>query len=325
VLASLSVDLDDLWSYLRVHGDPRWESLPSYLHVVVPRVLERFSVRSLSATFFLVGQDCEVAENASVLASIPRAGHEIGNHSFHHETWLHLKSLDEIRTEVRRAENAIHTATGVRPSGFRGPGYSLSRNVLRALVEAGYHFDASTFPSVIGPLARAYYLATTKLEGEERERRKALFGTWRDGLKPLAPHRLLVHGGAILELPVTTHPDFRTPFHMSYIIYVAGFSRVAALAYWRNALSACLRLGVEPSVLLHPLDFLGPEEAPNLSFFPGMGMPASRKLEILSACLDALQDRFEVVPIGRYAARVMQRPDLRSEEPKFAGVAAGGG
>ena len=37
--ASLSLDLDNLWSYLKVHGDPSWEGFPSYLDLVVPRVL----------------------------------------------------------------------------------------------------------------------------------------------------------------------------------------------------------------------------------------------------------------------------------------------
>ena len=38
--ASLSLDLDNQWSYMKTHGDPGWESLPSYLALVVPRVLD---------------------------------------------------------------------------------------------------------------------------------------------------------------------------------------------------------------------------------------------------------------------------------------------
>jgi hypothetical protein len=37
--ASLSLDLDNQWSYMKTHGDAGWESFPSYLDVVVPRVL----------------------------------------------------------------------------------------------------------------------------------------------------------------------------------------------------------------------------------------------------------------------------------------------
>lgn len=88
--ASLSLDLDNLWSYLKIHGDPGWESLPSYLDVAVPRILAFLAERGLSITFFVVGQDAEREENREALASIAAAGHEIGNHSFHHDSWLHL-------------------------------------------------------------------------------------------------------------------------------------------------------------------------------------------------------------------------------------------
>ena len=36
-IASLSLDLDNKWSYLKTHGDPGWESFPSYLGILVPR------------------------------------------------------------------------------------------------------------------------------------------------------------------------------------------------------------------------------------------------------------------------------------------------
>ena len=35
--ASISLDLDNLWSYLKTQGAPGWESYPSYLDQVVPR------------------------------------------------------------------------------------------------------------------------------------------------------------------------------------------------------------------------------------------------------------------------------------------------
>ena len=34
--ASVSLDMDNLWSYQKTHGDPGWEKLPSYLDEVVP-------------------------------------------------------------------------------------------------------------------------------------------------------------------------------------------------------------------------------------------------------------------------------------------------
>src|SRR5215510_14372226 len=159
-LASLSLDLDNKWSYLKTHGDAGWETYPTYLPLVVPRVLDFLRARGLTITFFIVGQDAVRTENRDALGAIAGAGHEIGNHSFKHEPWLHLYSEPEIEEELARAEDAIAVATGVWPDGFRGPGFSLSPAVLRVLARRGYRYDASTFPTILGPLARAYYFLT---------------------------------------------------------------------------------------------------------------------------------------------------------------------
>src|SRR4030065_112277 len=99
--ASLSLDLDNYWSYLKTHGNPAWEPYPSYLATAVPRA---------------------------------------------------------------------------RPRGFRGPGFSISEGVLETLIDLGYRYDASTLPTFIGPIARAYYFRASKLDAEERRRREALVG-----------------------------------------------------------------------------------------------------------------------------------------------------
>src|SRR2546427_7295828 len=124
-IASLSLDLDNKWSYLKTHGDPAWERLPSYLDVVVPRVLDFLRARNLTITVFIVGQDAALDKNRELLRSIAAGGHEIGNHSFHHEPWLHLYSEERSDTELRPAEEHIERATGRRPPGFCGPGVSL--------------------------------------------------------------------------------------------------------------------------------------------------------------------------------------------------------
>ena len=48
--ASLSLDLDNKWSYLKTHGDPDWESFPSYFDLVIPRFLQFFEERDLKIT-----------------------------------------------------------------------------------------------------------------------------------------------------------------------------------------------------------------------------------------------------------------------------------
>jgi peptidoglycan-N-acetylglucosamine deacetylase len=75
-IASLSLDLDNQWSYMKIHGDPNWDQFPSYLDVVIPRTLEMFRELNLTITFFIVGQDAALAKNWSSIRSISLAGHE---------------------------------------------------------------------------------------------------------------------------------------------------------------------------------------------------------------------------------------------------------
>lgn len=301
-IASLSLDLDNKWSYMKTHGDAGWESFPSYLGVVVPRALEILSDRALTITFFIVGQDAALEGNRDPIAQIASAGHEIGNHSFNHEPWLHLYSKPQLVEEFEKTEDALESITGKRPIGFRGPGFSLSPTVLEVLAERGYQYDCSTLPTYIAPLARAYYFFKSEdMSNEEKEKRKKLFGKFSDGFRTLRPHTLNVGEKMLVEIPVTTFPGVKTPIHASYVIYLSTFSKPAARAYWRAALRLCKATGIQPSLLLHPLDFLGAEDAPELKFFPGMNLPTAEKLMILGDILDSYTKAFSVVRMSEHS------------------------
>lgn len=314
--ASLSLDLDDLWTYQRTHGDPDWELRKSYLPRLMPALLDLLDELSCRVTFFVVGADAVVPSNAPYFRMIPARGHEVGNHSFHHECWLQRYTRDEIVHEIEQAENAIVAATGERPRGFRGPGFSWSTVLLEILAERGYTYDASTLPTYLGPLARAYFLATAKLDAQQRSRRKNLFGSFRDGFRPVGAYRWrLPSGHNLLEIPVTTVPVLKTPFHMSYLIYLSRFSRRLMRGYLRAALGLCRRIGVNPSFLLHPLDVLGPEDAPELAFFPGMDLPADHKRGLVREAIGILAEQFTLVPMGTHAATALAQNRLVVLEP----------
>jgi hypothetical protein len=316
-LASLSLDLDNEWSYLKTRGDPAWEAMPSYLDCVVPRVLDILARRKLRITFFVVGQDAELEKNHAALRQLSAAGHEIGNHSFRHEPWLHLYSEEELVHELAQAETHIETATGCRPNAFRGPGFSVSETTLRVLLRRGYRYDASTFPTFLGPLARAYYFMTARLDAEERKKRAKLFGSVRDGLRPLKPYHWELPEGRLLEIPVSTLPLLRVPIHLSYVLYLSVFSPWLARVYFEGALRLCRLVGVEPSILLHPLDFLSGEDVPSLAFFPAMNLPVAQKLERTEHCLERLQALFEVCSVGEHAEALAGRPALPVLQPVF--------
>jgi len=315
-IASLSLDLDNKWSYMKTHGDAGWELFPTYLDIVVPRVLAFLKDRDVSITFFIVGQDAVLEKNGTALRAIAEAGHEIGNHSFHHEPWLHLYSPAELELELARAEEAIESATGQRPIGFRGPGFSCSAATLETLARRGYVYDASTFPTFLGPAARAYYFLSTRLGSEQRRERARLFGTVMDGFRPLKPYRWQTPGGSVLEIPVTTMPFIRAPIHMSYLLFLGCFSSALMLSYFRMAIWLCQRSRTPLSLLLHPLDFMGIDDVPELGFFPGMRMPGPAKLHAVSTIIDRFLDQFHVVPMRVHARDAEQSHKLAVKTPR---------
>ena len=298
--ATLSLDLDNQWAYMRVHGDAGWEKFPSYFDRVVPRILSTLRKRQLRITVFVVGQDAARAENRAALRTIAEAGHEIGNHSFHHQPSIADKPEAEVEAELAQAESAIADAAGHRPVGYRAPGFAISAATLSALQRRGYAYDASTFPTSLGPLARMYYRSTTS-NGAGGAEQKNLYGGWREALRPLRPHRLPVPHEKLLEIPVTTFPGMRTPIHLTYLLFAMERSRKLALSYFRAAMWSCAAAKVPPSLLLHPLDFLGSDDVPELAFFPGMRIRGEEKTSFVGDVLDILCERFQPVPLHDFA------------------------
>jgi hypothetical protein len=72
--------------------------------------------------------------------------------------------------------------------------------------------------------------------------------------------------------------------------------------------------GVLPSLLLHPLDFLSGEDAPELEFFPGMNVPAIEKIAFVSRALAIYTAHFDVVPMREHANAV--RDLLTASQPQ---------
>lgn len=306
IVADLSLDLDNKWSYLKTHGDPQWEQYPSYLPQVIPQVLAVLAQHRLRITVFVVGQDAAEPAHRESLQSLVTAGHELGNHSFHHEPWLQRYSRQQLEEEFDRAEEALRQITQQPMLGFRGPGYSFSPDVLEILIERGYRFDASTFPTFIGPLARSYYFFHSRLTRQQAEDRQQLFGDWREGFRSLRPYQWKTERGALLEIPVTTLPLLRIPFHFSYILYLATYSELLAKSYFTLCLRMCQMFRLGPSLLLHPLDFLGGDEVGELDFFPAMKMSGQRKRELVTQMLGRYADLFRVVPMSERATWELQ-------------------
>lgn len=310
-LASISLDLDNQWSYMKIHGDHGWESYPSYLDIFVPHVLDLLDSWNLKITFFIVGIDALKRENGAFLKIVGDRGHEMGNHSLNHESWLQKYSREQLIDEIIETEQSILAATGQKPIGFRGPGFSWSVPLLEILAQRNYLFDASTLPTYIGPLARMYYFWKSDLSKDQKKERNELFGSMKNGLQPLTPFQwLLPSGKTLLEIPVTTIPVIKTPFHLSYLLYLSRYSVLLMKLYLALAIGLCKVRGVSPSYLLHPLDLIGGDKITELAFFPGMDLASDRKVKIFNLVIGTLGKHFNLVSMGTHARHLARNRNL---------------
>lgn len=312
-MASISLDLDNQWSYMKIHGDEGWDKYPSYFDIFIPHILNILEELDLKITFFIVGKDTESEENRKYLRMITEKGHEVGNHSYHHESWLQTYSYEEIENEIINAEKAIHHATGQKPTGFRGPGFSWSNDLLKVLESRGYKYDASTLPTFLGPLARTYYFWKSDLSKEEKRARKELFGKFSEGFRKLKPYKWnLGEKNALIEIPVTTMPIFKLPFHLSYLIFLGNISMGLMNLYLSIAISLCKLTKTPISYLLHPLDLIGGDQITQLAFFPGMNVSSDRKVFIFKKVMKKLAKHFTLVDMNMHVNIIESKTSLKT-------------
>lgn len=304
-IACLSLDLDNQWSYMKTHGDEEWKEYPSYYSIFIPHILEILQEMNIKITFFIVGLDATKEENIPWLKMLTENGHDIGNHSFNHEVWINQYNKEELEKEFELAEAAIYNATGIKTKGFRGPGFSWSKTLLKVLHDRGYVYDSSTLPTFLGPLARLYYFWKSDFSKEEKEKRKSLFGPFSLGFNKLKPYFYQINKEKkILELPLTTIPWIKLPFHMSYLLYISNFSFLLMKFYLWFAIKMCKLTRTPVNFLLHPLDIIGGDKITELAFFPGMNLPTERKVRVFRWVLVKLKKEFKLLTMDEFARRI---------------------
>jgi hypothetical protein len=108
-------------------------------------------------------------------------------------------------------------------------------------------------------------------------------------------------------------PVFKIPFHLSYLLYISGYSMWAMKAYLNFSLFLCKLTRTAPSVLLHPLDLISGDKIPQLAFFPGMNITTQKKVEVFKYALLRIKKDFEILPMLNFATTYVQQQDKLNE------------
>ncbi len=99
-----------------------------------PLVLDALQRAGVRATFFVIGRNAEAYPY--FVRDLARAGHELGNHTYHHVRLVGL-SEEVMREELLRTNQLLQGLTGQPVRFFRPPGGRYDAQVLRVAKSVG--------------------------------------------------------------------------------------------------------------------------------------------------------------------------------------------
>jgi peptidoglycan/xylan/chitin deacetylase (PgdA/CDA1 family) len=101
-----------------------------------PKLLDLLARHRVFATFFVTGKNA--AAHPEIIEEILFRGHSIGNHSYHHDNILMLKSSRILKREIE-ATQQILARSGIIPLAFRPPVGVTSPRLAAVLRETGLY------------------------------------------------------------------------------------------------------------------------------------------------------------------------------------------
>ncbi len=151
MINALSVDIEDWFqvgAFESVIARDDWDDLAHRVEDNSIAVLDLFERAGVKGTFFTLGW---VAERyPSLIRRIADAGHEIASHGWDHQRVFAMQP-EEFRADLRKAQAALEDASGLKPTGYRAPSFSIDARTPWAhkiLAEEGYQYSSSVAPVV---------------------------------------------------------------------------------------------------------------------------------------------------------------------------------
>ena len=283
-LCSVSVDMDEIACYAAIHGLGSDAECHAVYDLALARIRDFATRLSLPLTLFVIARDLDREPNVVGLREAVSDGHEIGNHSLDHLYDLTRRERAEQTRQVVEANRRIHALLGVRPKGFRAPGYTMSDTLVGVLSEAGLSYDSSVFPCPAYYAAKAATLLGMKLR---RRASKSVLDNSNVLRAPTTPYRMgerhWARGAGLLELPIQVAGPLRLPF-IGTSLSLLGPSGARILT---QALIGLPFVNLE----LHGIDFLeaGDVPKPLLAVQPDLRVPLARKLDAFAATVETLR------------------------------------
>jgi polysaccharide deacetylase family protein (PEP-CTERM system associated) len=144
----MSIDVEDWFQVQNLGAAIRrdtWSGRQLRVERNMDVMLALMAEHDVHATCFVLGW---IAERCpALIRRIAREGHEIASHGYGHELLSHL-SQDEFRADIRHSKALLEDLTGAEVTGYRAPNFSITDWAIPILVEEGFTYDSSAFPTV---------------------------------------------------------------------------------------------------------------------------------------------------------------------------------
>lgn len=298
-IGTIQIDTDGLWVIFQHFGLDYRKPQDTMYESSLPRFLQLFDAFGIKATFFVVGKDLFSAPKVELLKEVLKNGHEIANHSMTHREGFSFLSFNEKKQEIEDAEHIIQDKLGVTPKGFRTPSNDVDSEVLKILEDRGYLYDSSLMPTFYGPLIKRL-----KFGSLEIPRRDHYLGRFQYGLSPLTPYhpsseRIWRKGTMkIIEVPITTMPVLRFPFHASFTFAAYHFGFGCSLFNMGYALLSLTPLPL--NFVFHTNELSDPIYESAIKRQYGLNLPLAVKEKICNQILASIKKNFVLIPTADY-------------------------
>ncbi len=145
----LTVDLEDWFQVENLRDSiPRssWENQESRIEKNVDKVLILLDEGNTKASFFCLGWVAERFPN--LIKRVHSEGHEIACHGYSHDVVYNL-GRDEFSSDLIKSKNILENIIGERVIGYRAPNFSITDWAIDVLMENGFVYDSSLFPTMV--------------------------------------------------------------------------------------------------------------------------------------------------------------------------------
>lgn len=289
--ATVHIDLDGAqdifegrgWGYASA-DDPVFET-------GMRHALDFFAASGVKATLFVIARSLRDKRKRALIDEAARAGHELASHTLNHRYLTQLDTKGK-REEIRGSRELMEQELGVPVLGFRAPGYRIDRESIELLVECGYAWDSSVFPTAKYATALGMPVETLR-----------------------APHTP-IPGSDFVEWPMPDHRPFPLPFNPSYSLLLGDW-------LFRGGVRR-FRAGGRPlSLLFHLIDFSEPLAADRLrglasKVFTLSTLGADEKRARCHSMLRLVRDNYRIMTTYEAIA------EWRGAQPESRVAASGG-